>query len=97
MTQQIKSIIERILRLKEEQDALASDIRDVYAEAKSNGHNKTALGQAVAEIRKRQKDPDRFEELHSMTAVYLAAFYGGTEVADISTGAHTHEADRVAA
>ena len=48
MTQQIKSIIERILRLKEEQDALASDIRDVYAEAKSNGHNKTALGQAVA-------------------------------------------------
>lgn len=92
MTQQVKSIIERILRLKEEQDALASDIRDVYAEAKSNGHDKTALGQAVATIRKKQKDPHKFDEVDSMTNVYLAAFYGGTEIAT-----HTHEADRVAA
>lgn len=97
MTQQVKSIIERILRLKEEQDALSSDIRDVYAEAKSNGHDKTAIGQAVALIRKKEKDPQKFDELDSMTEIYLAAYYGGTEVADISTGAHPHEADRVAA
>jgi len=93
MTQQVKSIIERILRLKEEQDALSSDIRDVYAEAKSNGHDKTAIGQAVALIRKKEKDPQKFDELDSMTELYLAAYYGGTEIAT-----HRHEAtDRVAA
>lgn len=90
MTQQVKSIIERILRLKEEQDSLASDIRDVYAEAKSNGFDKTALGQAVATIRKKAKDPQKFEETGTVVDLYLGAYYGtGTPVA---LRAHTHEA-----
>jgi len=92
MTQQVKSILERILRLKEEQDALAEDIREVYAEAKSNGYDKTALGQAVSAIRKKQKDPLKFEETGSVVDLYLGAFYGtGTEIAT-----HAHE-ERAAA
>lgn len=33
----LRSLIERIERLEEEQKALSSDIRDVFAEAKSAG------------------------------------------------------------
>src|SRR5262245_33968433 len=34
---QLKTIVERIERLEEEKQALSSDIKDVYAEAKANG------------------------------------------------------------
>lgn len=78
----LKSLIDRILRLKEEQDALGADIRDIYAEAKSDGFNKTALGQAITHIRKRAKDRERFEETNSDMELYLNAYYGvGTSVA----------------
>lgn len=87
---QVKSIIERILRLKEEQDALAEDIREVYAEAKSNGFDKTALGQVVSAIRKRAKDPAQFEEMATIARLYLEAYDGtGTPIA---LRAHAHEA-----
>lgn len=87
MSEQVKSIIERILRLKEEQDSLSEDIKEIYAEAKSNGFDKTALGQAVATIRKKQKDPQKFEETGTVVDLYLGAYYGaGTPVAT-----HAHE------
>jgi len=89
MSAQVKSVIERILRMKEEQDALAEDIREIYAEAKSNGFDKTALGQTVTAIRKREKNAARYEELNAMAELYLAAYEGGTVVA---THAHAHEA-----
>ena len=34
---QLKSIIERVERLEEEKSGLASDIKDIFAEAKGNG------------------------------------------------------------
>lgn len=52
---QVKSIIERILRLHAESDELAAGIREVYGEAKANGYDKTALGAAVRAIRQRDK------------------------------------------
>lgn len=86
----VKSIITRILRLKEEQDALAEDIREIYAEARSNGLDKTALGQVVSAIRKREKDPQKFQELADNAQLYLNAYDGtGTPVA---TRARAHEA-----
>lgn len=86
---EIKPIIERILRLKEEQDAISDDVRDVYAEAKSNGFDKTALGQVVAIIRKRAKHgAAKIEEQNTVVETYLAAFDGGTQNA---TRAHAHE------
>lgn len=91
---QIKSIIERILRLKEQQDEIGADIREVYAEAKSNGFDKTALGQAVSLIRKRdKKGRDEFDEQQTIVDLYIAA-YDGTLPANIDR-AHTHEAPRL--
>lgn len=48
--------MERIIRLHEEEDALKADRKEVYAEAKSLGFDKTALGQAIREIRNRDKN-----------------------------------------
>lgn len=87
---QLRSIIDRILRLKDEQDAIGEDVKEIYAEAKSNGYDKTGLGNAVTLIRKRRKDPAAFAERESITELYLATYDGdGTEVAD-KERAHTH-------
>lgn len=73
----INSCIERILRLKEEQDATKSDIRDVYAEAKGQGLDKTALGLAVNALRKREKiGVAAFDEENTIVDLYLSAFLG---------------------
>lgn len=87
---QLRAVIDRILRLKEEGDALTSDIRDIYAEAKSNGFDKTALGLVVAQLRKRAKDPAKYTELSEVASTYLAAYEGGTRVA---LRAHAHAID----
>jgi len=71
---QLRSLVERILRLKEEQDGLAEDVRDVYAEAKGNGYDKTALGALVSEIRKRSKDAAKFDEGQSILDLYREAY-----------------------
>jgi uncharacterized protein (UPF0335 family) len=84
----IKSFIERVLLLKAEQDALADDIREVYAEAKGSGFDKTVLGQLVAHIRKREKDPNALAERSALFDVYLSAYDSGTPVA---TRVHAHE------
>lgn len=44
---QLRSIVERIERLEEEKANIASDIRDVYAEAKANGYDVKAVRQIV--------------------------------------------------
>ncbi len=44
----LKSFVERIERLEEEKAALASDIKEVYAEAKGNGFDTKALRKIVA-------------------------------------------------
>lgn len=44
---QLQSIVERIEWLEQEKADIASDIRDVYAEAKSNGYDKKAIREIV--------------------------------------------------
>lgn len=70
---QLRSFIDRILRLKEEQDAIGGDVREVYAEAKSNGYDKTALGQVVTILRKKGRDPSGYAEHSALVDIYLAA------------------------
>ena len=53
---QLKSIIERIERLEEEKQALADDIKEVYAEAKANGFDTRTLRTVV---RLRKQDSQR--------------------------------------
>ncbi|MFZ4540320.1 MAG: DUF2312 domain-containing protein [Rickettsiales bacterium] len=50
-TPKLKSYIERIERLEEDKAGIASDIRDVFAESKSNGFDVKAMRQ-VLKLRK---------------------------------------------
>lgn len=66
----LRSIVERIERLSEERKALGTDIKDIYAEAKSAGFDVTVLRQL---IRARQKDAAEVEEQESLLDVYRRA------------------------
>ena len=48
---QLRLFIERIERLEEEKKGIADDVRDVYAEAKSNGYD-TKTMRAIVRLRK---------------------------------------------
>lgn len=72
---QIRAFIDRILRLKEEQDTIGEDIRDIYAEAKSMGFDKTAMGNVVAHLRKvAKKGHDTVAEQGAIFDLYLCAY-----------------------
>lgn len=47
----LRSLIERIERLEEEKKALSSDVRDIYAEAKSAGFD-TKIMRTIIKLRK---------------------------------------------
>lgn len=86
---QIRAFVDRILRLKEEAKAINGDIREVYAEAKGNGFDKTALGKLVNYVEKRNAGAADLAEAEAIFNLYLSAYDGasGTLVAT-----HTHEA-----
>jgi uncharacterized protein (UPF0335 family) len=87
---QLRAFIERILRLKEEQDTLAADIREVYAEAKGSGFDKTAMGQLVAHLRKVDKvGVAAVEEGQTVFDLYLSAYQRATGTV---VATHTHDA-----
>jgi uncharacterized protein (UPF0335 family) len=69
-----KSRMERVLRLHEQIDALKLDIRQVYAEEKADGGDKTAMGAAISYIRKREKDSTALADREAMADVYVAAY-----------------------
>ena len=67
---QLKSVIERIERLEEEKQAIADDIKEVYAEAKGNGFDTKIIRQV---IRIRKQDSAERQEQEALLDVYLAA------------------------
>jgi uncharacterized protein (UPF0335 family) len=67
---QLKSIIERIERLLEEKKAIGDDVRDVYAEAKGNGYDTSALR---AIIKMRQQDPIERQAFETILETYMQA------------------------
>lgn len=83
--QQLRAFIERVLRLKEEQDTISGDIREVYAEAKGMGFDKTVMGQLVGYLRKKEKNADKLDEQSELFDLYLTAFN------EASSHAHTRE------
>lgn len=85
----LKSLIDRILRLREEEDAIKDDIREVYAEAKSHGFDKTILGKTVARLRAEAKDGDKLEETEALLELYLNAYRAAEP-----SRAHTHAGAR---
>ncbi len=71
--ERLRSIVERIERLEEEKKALSSDIKDVYAEAKSAGFDVKVLR---AVIRLRRQKPEEVEENEYLLVLYRRALGG---------------------
>ncbi len=78
----LRAFVERIMRLREDATAIKGDIREVYAEAKANGFDKTVLGKVVQYVEKRSSAPDAVAEGEELFALYLSAYDGAS---------HTHE------
>ncbi|MCS6892670.1 MAG: DUF2312 domain-containing protein [Rhodovarius sp.] len=68
--ERLRSIVERIERLEEERRALASDIKDIYAEAKSAGFDTKVLRQVIA---LRRKEPAEVQEQETLLDLYRRA------------------------
>jgi uncharacterized protein (UPF0335 family) len=69
-TERLRSIIERIERLEEERKALSSDIKDIFAEAKSAGFDVPTVKRLIT-IRK--KEPAEVEEQETLLELYRRA------------------------
>ena len=70
---QLKSIVERVERLREEVKGLNDDVSDVYKEAKSNGFDPKIIKKIVAD---RAKDPGKLSEEQELYALYWEATGG---------------------
>jgi uncharacterized protein (UPF0335 family) len=66
----LRSLVERIERLEEERAALSSDIKDIFAEAKSAGFDVKVLRQL---IRVRKQEANEVEEQETLLDVYRRA------------------------
>ncbi|RVT91385.1 DUF2312 domain-containing protein [Rhodovarius crocodyli] len=68
--ERLRSLVERIERLLEERAAIGSDIKDIYAEAKSAGFCPKTIKIIVAQ---RKKDAAEIEELETLRDLYRRA------------------------
>ena len=64
------SLIERVERLEEERKALGSDIKDIFAEAKSAGFDVPVIRQL---LRLRKQEPAEVAEQESLLDLYRRA------------------------
>ncbi len=67
---ELRLLIERIERLEEEKKAIADDVRDVYAEAKSRGYDPKTM-RMIVRLRKMESH-DR-QEAEALLDTYKAA------------------------
>jgi uncharacterized protein (UPF0335 family) len=90
---QAASVIAQILALRSQEDDIKADVRAVYADAKSSGFDKTALGAAVDWIRKRNAGKlTVLEERETIRDLLVDAYDRGTVHA---THTHTHDGSAV--
>lgn len=66
----LRSIVERVERLEEEKKALSSDIKDIFAEAKSAGFDVKVLRQV---IKLRKLDDAALQEQDTLIDLYRRA------------------------
>lgn len=67
---QLRALIERIERLEEDKQAVADDIKDIYAEAKGTGFDTKAIRTI---IRARKQDQAEREEFMTVLDLYCSA------------------------
>lgn len=70
---QLKSLVERIERLEEDKAAVATDLKEVYAEARGNGFD-TKIVRKIIKIRK--ADKAKLQEEDALVDLYLSAIGG---------------------
>jgi uncharacterized protein (UPF0335 family) len=86
----LKSLVERIERLMDERDGIASDIRDIYSEAKGVGYIPKALRKVVARMR---ADEAALAEEETLIELYEAALGRvGKAMAAVRAGATLDDA-----
>lgn len=68
--EQLRLFIERIERLEEEKKGIADDIRDVYAESKSNGFDVKTM-RSIVRLRRMEKNAR--DEAEALLDTYKAA------------------------
>lgn len=68
--EQLKSFVERIMRLEEEKKGISEDIKDVFAEAKANGFDVKALREILKISR---EDADERKEHDAIVELYASA------------------------
>jgi uncharacterized protein (UPF0335 family) len=68
--EKLRQVVAKIERLEEEKSEVATQIKDVYAEAKSMGYDTKALR---AVVRMRKQDRREREEQQSILDTYLLA------------------------
>jgi uncharacterized protein (UPF0335 family) len=68
--ERLRSLIERIERLEEARKAIGSDIKDIFAEAKSAGFDVKVMRQI---IRLRKQEPAEIEEFETLIDTYRHA------------------------
>lgn len=86
---QIKAFVDRILRMRQEAKAIADDIREIYAEARGNGFDKTVLGKIVLHVERSATKADQMAEQDALFDLYLSAYLGTPS----RTHAHAREDD----
>lgn len=69
----LKSLVERIERLEEDKAAVASDLKEVYAEAKGEGFDTKILRKV---IRLRKADAAKRQEEEALIELYVTAIGG---------------------
>lgn len=67
---QLKAFIERLERMESEKEAIASDIKEIYAEAKGTGFDTKIIREV---IRIRKQDPNERSEREAILDTYLRA------------------------
>jgi len=67
---QLRLFIERIERLEEEKKGIADDVKDVYAEAKSNGYD-TKTMRSIVRLRRMEKHAR--DEMDALLETYRTA------------------------
>ena len=69
----LKSLVERIERLEEDRSAVASDLKEVYAEAKGEGFDTKIIRKV---IRLRKADAAKRSEEEALIELYITAIGG---------------------
>ena len=66
---QLKAFLDRAERLESEKDAIAADLKELYAEMKAQGFNSVIMRKIVA---LRKKDPEKVRQERAEMELYTA-------------------------